>query len=138
MATAAVLAARPFGLPFGVRMAQNVVLSPGTVLSPQAVLSPRVTSPCGHYTSPHPTHPPRAGGGGGSTPLPPATLASPAARPLRIPYVDITVLISSPHIKSRKVRFISRNVYRYRFHGARVASAQVQVVFRGSKTVISH
>ena len=82
--------------------------------------------------------PPRAGGGGGSTPLPPATLASPAARPLRIPYVDITVLISSPHIKSRKVRFISRNVYRYRFHGARVASAQVQVVFRGSKTVISH
>ena len=37
----------------GFRM-RNDVLSPGTVLSPETVLSPRVTSPCGHYTSPHP------------------------------------------------------------------------------------
>ena len=53
MATAAVLAARPFGLPFGVRMAQRrFVTWSGFVTSNR--LSPRVTSPCGHYTSPHP------------------------------------------------------------------------------------
>ena len=47
---------RRFGTVNAHRHAQSAtfVLSPGAVLSPETVLSPRVTSPCGHYTSPHP------------------------------------------------------------------------------------
>ena len=55
-------------------------------LGPFCHLKPfcHLVSPRRVATTRPPTHPPCAGGGGGATPLPPATLASPAARP--VPY----------------------------------------------------
>ena len=53
-------------------------------LGPFCHLKPfcHLVSPRRVATTRPPNHPPRGGGGGGSTPLPPATLASPAARPV--------------------------------------------------------